>query len=52
MPWQEIETSLAQRWARQVKAGKKIEDLHLFGPVLFFLVQASPPLDVCVCPPV
>jgi hypothetical protein len=25
MPWQEIEDSLAQRWARQVKGGKKIE---------------------------
>jgi len=23
MPWQEIEASLAQRWARQAKAGKK-----------------------------
>jgi len=34
MPWQEIEASLAQRWARQVKAGKKIEDLDLFGPVV------------------
>ena len=33
MPWQEIEASLAQRWARQVKAGKKIEDLDLFGSV-------------------
>jgi IS5 family transposase len=33
MPWQEIEGSLAQRWARQVKAGKKIEDLDLFCPV-------------------
>jgi len=33
MPWQEIEASLAQRWARQVKAGKKIEDLDLIGPV-------------------
>jgi IS5 family transposase len=33
MSWQEIEASLAQRWARQVKAGKKIEDLDLFGPV-------------------
>ena len=31
MPWQEIEASLAQRWARQVKAGKKIEDLDFFG---------------------
>jgi IS5 family transposase len=33
MPWQEIEASLAQRWARQVKAGKRIEDLDLFGTV-------------------
>jgi len=33
MPWQEIEACLAQRWARQVKAGKKIEDMDLFGPV-------------------
>lgn len=31
MPWQEIEASLAQRWARQVKAGKKIEDLDLLS---------------------
>ncbi|PUE11171.1 hypothetical protein B9Z51_02315 [Limnohabitans sp. T6-5] len=33
MPWQEIEASLAQCWPRQVKAGKKIEDLDLFGLV-------------------
>jgi IS5 family transposase len=33
MPWQEIEASVSQRWARQVKAGKKIEDLDLLGPV-------------------
>lgn len=33
MPWQEIEASLAQRWARQVKAGRKIDGLDLFGPV-------------------
>ncbi len=33
MPWQEIEASLAQRWVRQVKAGKKIDDLDLVGPV-------------------
>lgn len=33
MPWQETEASLAQRWTRQVKAGKKIEDLALLGPV-------------------
>lgn len=31
MLWQESEASLAQRWARQVKAGKKKEDLDLFG---------------------
>ncbi len=33
MPWQEIEASLAQHRARQVKAGKKIDGLDLFGPV-------------------
>ncbi len=33
MPWQEIEASLVQPWVRQVKAGKKIEELDLFGPV-------------------
>ena len=33
MPWKEIEACLAKRWARQVKTGKKIEDLDLFGPV-------------------
>ena len=33
MPWQEIEAFLSQRWARPLKAGKKIEDLDLFGPV-------------------
>jgi IS5 family transposase len=33
MPWQDIEASLAQRWARQVKVGKKSEDLDLFGQV-------------------
>ncbi len=32
---QEFVASLAQRWARQVKAGKKIEGLDLFGPVSF-----------------
>ena len=33
MPWQEIEASLAQRWTRQVKASKRIEELDLFGPI-------------------
>ncbi len=45
MPWQEIEASLAQRWARQVKAGKKIEDLDLFGPVSVEL--CNDPLKTC-----
>ena len=31
MPWQEIEASLAHRFARQVRAGKKLEDVDLFG---------------------
>ena len=31
MPWQEIEASLAHRFARQVKVGKKIDDIDLFG---------------------
>ena len=32
MPWQDIEVSLAPRFARQVRAGKNTEDLGLFGP--------------------
>jgi IS5 family transposase len=31
MPWQEIEASLAHRFARQVRSGKKIEDMDMFG---------------------
>jgi IS5 family transposase len=27
MPWQEIEASLAHRFARQVRSGKRIEDI-------------------------
>ena len=34
MPWQEIEASLAHQFARQVKAGKKVEDIGLFGSVV------------------
>jgi hypothetical protein len=33
MPWQEIEASIAQCFARQVRQGKKIEDVDLFGGV-------------------
>jgi IS5 family transposase len=32
MPWQEIEASLSHNFARKVKAGKKVEDIGLFGP--------------------
>ena len=32
MSWQEIEASLAHQFARQVEAGKQIEDIGLFGP--------------------
>jgi IS5 family transposase len=31
MPWLGIEDTLANLFARQVRAGKKIEDLDLFG---------------------
>jgi IS5 family transposase len=44
MPWQEIESSLAKRWARQVKTGKKIEDLDLLradGKVDFRAMQTQ-----------
>ena len=34
MPWQEIEASLAHRFARQVRTGKKIEDMNMFGPTV------------------
>lgn len=31
MPWQKIEASLAHLFARQVRAGKEVEDSDLFG---------------------
>ena len=34
MPWQELEASLAHRFARQVRAGKRVEDVDLFGPAV------------------
>ena len=34
MPWQEIEASLAHRFALQVLCGKKIEDIDMFGATL------------------
>jgi IS5 family transposase len=50
MPWQVIEASLAQCWARQVKAGKKIEDLDLFGPV-FAMISGGVSNSVSPGPP-
>jgi IS5 family transposase len=31
IPWQEIEASLTHRFARQVRSGKKIQDIDMFG---------------------
>ena len=31
MPWQEIEASIAQLFARKARAGKRIDDVDLFG---------------------
>jgi len=33
MPWQKIGVSIAQCFARQVRQGKKVEDVDLFGGV-------------------
>lgn len=33
LPWQELEAAVAHRFARQAKAGKKVKDMDLFGPV-------------------
>jgi transposase, IS5 family len=32
MPWQEMQASLAHRFAHQVRTGKRIEDVDMFGP--------------------
>ena len=32
MPWQQIEASLAENFKRQVKAGKQVDGIDLFGP--------------------
>jgi IS5 family transposase len=32
LPWQEIEASIAHRFARRVKQGKRVEGMDLFGP--------------------
>jgi len=34
IPWQELEASVAHRFARQVRTGKKIADVDLFGPTV------------------
>lgn len=33
MPWQEIEASLAGQLTRKVRAGKRLQDIDLFGEV-------------------
>lgn len=32
IPWQELEASVAHRFARQLRTGKKVADIDLFGP--------------------
>ena len=34
IPWQELEASVAHRFARQARTGKKIADVDLFGPTV------------------
>lgn len=52
LPWREFETSLEQCWAwLQLKAGKRIEDLDLFGPVTSLPVVPSPMQGFRACLP-
>jgi IS5 family transposase len=37
-PWQKIQAFFAQRLERLVKAGKKIDDVDLFGPIFMVAV--------------
>ena len=34
MPWRELESSLVNRFAHQVRAGKRVEDVDLVGPTV------------------
>ena len=34
LPWQELEASVAHRFARQVRTGKQVQDIDLFGPAV------------------
>ena len=49
MAWQEIEASLAHRFARQVKVSKKIDALTSLAPPFPSAVPASPTPVVPVC---
>jgi hypothetical protein len=51
MPWQEIEASLAHRFARQVRSGKKIEDITCLALLKSLPVLVSPMLVAPVYPP-
>lgn len=33
MPWQALEAAIAHRFARQAKAGQRVKEIDLFGPV-------------------
>jgi hypothetical protein len=49
-PWQEIEATLAHRFARQVRKGKLIEDLGFLDRQLLSLVPVFPTRVVPDCP--
>ena len=34
MQWQELEASFVHRFAHQIRAGKRVEDVDLFGPAV------------------
>lgn len=41
IPWQELEASVAHRFARQVRAGRQAADVDLFGPAVPVVVGAT-----------
>jgi IS5 family transposase len=51
MPWQEIEASLAHRFARLVRSGKKIEDMDMLALIKSLPVLVSPMPAAPVYPP-
>ena len=51
MPWQELETSFAHRFARQVRAGKRVEDVDLLALRCRWLALEWPRQAGLVCRP-